>query len=364
MSDYTANDAELSFFGTLQGEPLDKDAAELSPETLEGLNIPSVSPRVLDQLEAEAKGLIEPAPAPPEKSGPPPTEKPIPPRRPAPPTKPTEEPIPPRRPAPAAEAEAAPTEEPAEEVEVEQFSREDLPPEAPEPAAPELPSRATHGRLFSDKRAHPIQLLNVLTLRYKTDWAKWEPDTLWWALRRDFGPVGNVNRNKIGALRVAVTTDVPWLDWDVFEDSGLAWNDIVPVIGTMQPMTPMQVALTVQVLRAIRPDEEFGHEVKAYIAAVLDEHGFVYAPENFFANAQELLDRKQWLMGLKSDVESGWKLIKDIDPTEIEWNPEIPMDIHLLKLAVVHRYLAEREALREAAPGFAATSSTATPPVP
>ncbi len=187
---------------------------------------------------------------------------------------------------------------------------------------------------------------------------------MWWALRRDYGPVGDVARNKISALRVAVSTDLPWLDWDTFEDCGLSWNDIVPVMGTYQPMTPMQTAFAVHVLRTIRPDEEFSAEVKAYIAAVLDDHGFVFAPELFYDGAQELLDRKKWLVGLRNDVESAWEQVKGMDPETIGWNPENPLDIHLLKLSVVQRYLAEREALREANVGSTGASSTASPPVP
>ncbi len=320
MSQREVNDAELAFFGAIQGDEVIKEAAELAPETVEALGIPSVSPAFLDQLEQQASKMPEKAPA----------------------------------------------EEPsdAEGTELEPYDRTDVPPEEASAPEPDLPSRATHGKLFADKRAHPIQILEVLTMRYKAEWPSWESDTLWWALRRDFGPVGEVCRNKISALRLAVSTDVPWLDWDVFEDSGLSWNDIIPVIGSFQPMTPMQAAFAVNVLRSIRPDEEFAHEVRAYIAAILDEHGFVYAPEEFFADAQELLDRKSWLAGLKSDVASAWEQVKGLNPETIAWNPENPLDLHLLKLSVVQRYLAEREALRQAIPGMAAASSTVSPPVP
>src|SRR5690606_7925038 len=115
-----------------------------------------------------------------------------------------------------------------------------------------------------------------------------------------------------GALRVAVTTDLPWLDWDVFEDSGLTWNDTIPIIGAFQPMTPAQTAFTVQILRAIRSDEPFDTEVKAYIAAILEEHGFVYAPKEYFDGAQELLDRKVWLAGFRQQVAMAWERIKDV----------------------------------------------------
>lgn len=317
------NDAEVAFFGALQEDGLHKAAVDLSPETVDGLGIQSVSPSTLDQLEDQAAQV------------------------------------------PESEPEPEPEPEPAPEAtELEAYNRTDAPPEEEAVPEPELPSRATHGKLFSDKRAHPIQILDVLTMRYGPEWPRWEPETLWWSLRRDFGPVGDLSRNKIAALRIAVSTDVPWLDWDVFEDCGLSWNDITPVIGAFQPMTPMQTAFAVHILRSIRPDEEFTHEVKAYIAAILDEHGFVYAPEEFFDGAQELLDRKDWLAGLKADVADAWERIREMSPEDIDWNHESPMDLHLLKLFVVQSYLQEREALRQAIPGMPAASSTVSPPVP
>lgn len=316
-------------------EPMDKNAVDLEPDVAEQLGIQTVSPSILEQLERSA-------------------------------TTPTQE--------PPAEAELAnddgaaiaePPVEPMQPEEVGTFERTDEPPVdedmAPEP---ELPNRSTHGRLFSDKRAHPLQLLDTLTMRYATDWAGWESDTLWWALRRDFGPVGEIARNKIMALRVAATTDMPWLDWDIFEDSGLAWNDIVPLIGQFQPMTPMQMAFTVHILKEIRSDELFDAEVKAYIAALLEDHGWVYAPEEYFDGAQELMDRRVWLVGFKQDVATAWEKVKDLDPASIEWRPDNALDIHLLKLLVVKHYVEERNTLRQSVPGAAAYSSTVSPPVP
>jgi len=316
MPVHEINEAEQAFFGLLQEDGLPKYAVELAAETVDALGIPSVSPSMLDQLEEQASQLEPPVPD--------------------------------------------------ESVEVATFDRADDPPSPDEEASPEpvLPERATHGRLFSDKRANPLQILDVLTMRYKDEWPKWESDTLWWAIRRDFGPVGEVCRNKIGALRVAVSTDIPWLDWDVFEDCGLAWNDIIPVIGTFQPMTPMQTAFAFHILQSIRPDEKLNHEVRAYIGAILDDHGFVYAPEPMFGPVQDLLDRKVWLTGFRSDVAMTWEKVKGMNPEDIDWKPDDPMDIHVLKLAVVQRYLAERAALREKVPGIPANPSTVSPPVP
>jgi hypothetical protein len=346
LTRHIPNSAEQSFFATVMGRgPLAKTAVDLDPGVAEALDLPTVSPSILKELERQAPAATT-APAVADTA---------------------------QEPQEVQEAQDAQDDgleavAPSAAMEVDGFDRADAEPEleegeepAPEPA---LPSRRTHGRIFTDKRAHPLQLLDTLTMRYRTAWADWEPATLWWALRKDFGPVGDLTRNKIMALRVAVTSDMPWLDWDIFEDSGLAWNDIVPIIGAFQPMSPAQTAFAVSILRAIRADEEFDAEVIAYIGAILEDHGWVYAPEEFFGPVQGLLDRKKWTVGFRMDVAAAWERIKDVDPTTIEWRPDHPLDIHLLKLVVVKAYLDERGVLRQAVPGAPAGASTVAPPVP
>lgn len=348
MGTYDANDAELNFFSDLLGEgDQSKEAADLAPDTAEVLGVQTVSPSILDKLEAQAGGGQPQEEAPAESA----------------PAEPEPEAAPEAEPAPPPEVESEPP-QPEEAVDVGAAPVRDEEPVQAEAVEPELPSRVTHGRLFTERRAHPLQIFDVLTMRYKEEWPEWEPDTLWWALRRDFGPIGEIARNKIQALGLAAITDVPWLDWDVFENCGLAWNDFIPIFGAFQPMTPMQVAFTIQVLRGVRADEEISNEVNAYAAAVLDEHGWAYAPEEWFGNAQELLDRKVWMLGFKADVASSWEQIKDVPPEEIEWEQNDPRGIHLLKLAVVKRYLEGREGLRQQVPGVPASSVTASPPVP
>lgn len=317
----TLNEAEKGFFALLSDDSIQptKVAVDLDSDIAEALGVSGVSPKILDELEDQAASVPEVS-----------------------------------------------SEDTPDQTEIGQFDRrdEEPPQEVEGEAEPELPTRATHGKLFSDKQAHPLQLLDVLTSKYGTDWVDWESDTLWWSLRQNFGSVGEVVRNKIMALRLAVTTDVPWLDFDTFEDCGLSWNDIVPTIGYFQPMTPMQAAFAVQVLRGIRPDDQFGHEVKAYIAAILDDHGWVWAPEEWFDGAQEILEKeKDFLVGLKNDVMTTWEQVKDEDPTQIDWK-EDPRDIHIMKLFVVQSYLAEREAFRDELPGGVTSASTVSPAVP
>jgi hypothetical protein len=341
---HSINSAEAGFFESIlsEGTSVIKKAVQLDPEVAEALDIPSVSPKILEELERqaaaqEAKPKAKPQPEP---------------KAPASVEGEVYEPSP---------QEFLQDPEPAkpEAAELEEYERKE-PPVKEEAPSPDLPSRATHGKLFTDKRAHPLQLFDTLNMRYKEDWAGWEPETLQWAIRRDFGSIGELTLNKIQALGLAGRTDVPWLDWDVFENAGLAWNDIVPIFGAFQAMTPMQVAFAVHVLKSVR-DEPFAHEVNAYIAAILDDHGFVYAPKEWFAGAQEILSKGTKVLGIKGEVEDAWPRIKNVPPEEVDWNYENALDVHLMKLAVINRYLEERKLLRKKVPGVAMASTTIDP---
>lgn len=337
---YKADQAEENFLDILMGGgPITKTAVDLDPDVAAALGIQTVSPGMLDELEGSASS---PAPTPPRAAATP-------------------------RSALQAAAPAL-TDAPGETETAPADGGLDEPPAPDEDETgiePDLPSRQTHGRLLSNKRAHPIEILEVLSRTYQDDWTDWEPSTLWWALRRDYGPVGDLARNKIGALRIAVSTDTPWQDWDVFEDSGLSWNDVVPIIGTFQPMNPQQTAFAVSILHEIRSDEVFQNEVKAYIAAVLDEHGWVFAPKEYFDDAQELLDRKVWLVGFRQEVMQAWERVKDVDPRSIEWDTKNALDVHLLKLMSVKHYVDSRNAERGKGAGTRpSTPSAVHPPVP
>jgi len=241
-------------------------------------------------------------------------------------------------------------------VELDDYDRKDRIVEE-DSLSPKLPSRASHGKLFTDKRAHPLQLFDTLNMRYKEAWAAWEPETLQWAIRRDFSSIGELTLNKIQALGVAGRADTTWLDWDIFENSGLAWNDIIPIFGAFQAMTPMQIAFAVHVLNSIRR-EPFSHEVNAYIAAVLDDHGFAYAPEEWFAGAQDILERTTKVIGIRGEVEEAWEKIKNFPPQEIDWDYNNALDVHLMKMTVIKKYLEERKLLRTKVPGVAMATVT------
>lgn len=228
------------------------------------------------------------------------------------------------------------------------------------PISDQLPGKLTHGKLFNNPETHPTVLFVTLSRRFMSSWVNWESETLWCAIRRYFGPVGDITKNKIEALRVAVKTDLPWQDWDVFEDCGLAWNGIIPIFGAFQPMTPSQTAFAVSILRMVRPDEEFSAEVSAYMAAVLDDAGFVLAPEEWFPGAQAFLDRNEEIIGFKMEVDRFWQPARKKGSASLALNSEKPLDLHIAKLFVIEETLQRKNA-ELAALSLGPASSSATP---
>lgn len=249
------------------------------------------------------------------------------------------------------------------EVVGEYTANEELPP-PPDPALMPKPepvlTKADVGNIFSDPRAHPILLAEVLRAKYDEDWVTWEPETLWWAIRKDFGSVGKLTREKIMALRIALRTDFPWVDWDIFENCCVAWNDHMPIFGAIQLVPPMEAAFGVSILKTLRPEFEFGAEVKAYLGALCEEAGFVHAPQRWFPGAQQLINRKSWIGTLRMDVKSAWAKVKSIPGDQIQqvdFDPKSARDIHIGKLIVVREYLLAREAERKSHPARKAAAA-------
>lgn len=294
------NRAEEHFFEALNGT-LEKDA-QLSPETVQALNIKD--PQLLDQLEGEA------------------SERPKPPKHPA-----------------------SPEEEPQEEE-----PQEELQPEQPAGPVEQVKVKAQETEetlqipktLFKDTKTHPLRLAAVLRFLYGAKWIDWVPETLWETIRRDIGAISSVSRDKVSAMSVAASTDSPWVDWTVFENCGKAFNDLTPLFGHMQPLSPAEVAFTLKVLKGLN-DFEFSDEVLGYIASVCLYNGIIYAPKKLFGRVQWLVDKQSKNPELKTEIEQAWSQLKDKDLIDIEFNDSKMIDVHVAKLWAVQEYLRDKQ---------------------
>jgi len=133
--------------------------------------------------------------------------------------------------------------------------------------------------LFSHPEAHPFVLDMALLKTFQLDWLKWDPDTLFSEIRETFSTsVADVNRMKILATMTLHVVDAFWEQWDVFENTILALNGVIPRIGHMQPPDAALLMAGVDIVASIR-EEEYSDEVSRYTAACLLNEGVTYAPK-------------------------------------------------------------------------------------
>lgn len=201
---------------------------------------------------------------------------------------------------------------------------------------------------FKSTETHPLALLAVVKSKYNDEWVRWLPETLWEAIRSDFGPVSDVTKNKLQAISVALSTDAPWQDWTTFENCGRAFNDSIPVFGQIQPLSPVETAFNVQLLRKLNVFD-FSDEVLGYIAAVCLYNGIVYAPKEWFNKAQVFIDAQNKNLELKKEVEAAWKAIRKQELYDVELKEDEPLHVHIAKLWAVKEYLRDMNSrLKEA----------------
>lgn len=171
-----------------------------------------------------------------------------------------------------------------------------------------LVSGATMKALFEkEARVKVLGVYGILNEHYGRAWWDWEPETVWQTLKKEHGfdPDEDL-RNLISALQLCVTTNQPFENWHVFEKVGHAFNQNPVNFGIVQPLEPQETALTLKILRAIRPKQEFASEICGYLAATAKNAGLVYLPEEVFtAGCQSFLDEMGNDLELKEDLIKG-----------------------------------------------------------
>lgn len=275
-----SNGAEIAFFNALAKE------AQLSEETIAALGVKQ--PEMLDQLEQQA--------------------------------------VPQEQEQEQPQAEATPA-QPQRMVRVK-TEKEDI----------EVP----YG-FFKGTDAHPLKMVVLLKTKYGDDWVEWLPETLWETIRKDIGPISEVSQNKVQALAAALATDSPWQDWNIFENCGRAFNNTIPVFGEIQPLSPIETAFTIYVLKKLN-NYSFSDDVLGYIASVCLYSGIIYAPRTFFSGVQSLIDKQNKRPELKAEIEAAWKIASKEDLLGVEFDIAKPVDVQIAKLWAVQEYLLEKAA--------------------
>lgn len=144
--------------------------------------------------------------------------------------------------------------------------------------------------LGSEKKASTsaLKIFEIMNDAYGTRWHDWEPETVWTTLVREHTiEPDETLKNVIQALQVTCKTNYPFEMWHVFEKVGHAFNGNLIDFDVVQPLELDEIALTVKILRAIRPKEEFSDEIAGYTAASAQLCGVVKLPSDLFPEASQ-----------------------------------------------------------------------------
>lgn len=73
-------------------------------------------------------------------------------------------------------------------------------------------------------------------------------------------------RHKLYAIRIIQTSDTAHREWHIFEKVGSAFSNRLADFTVVEPLSPLECAVTVATIEKIRPDQ-FSEEIASYIAA-------------------------------------------------------------------------------------------------
>ena len=103
-----------------------------------------------------------------------------------------------------------------------------------------------------------------------------EPETV----RQLFPVMDDLEFEKLMALLTVKFSNTPFENFYVFENVIRAINGVIPDITIVEGAPPKWICYGVQVMRKVRPEQEFSHEVVQYIKRIFADNGiFIYNPE-------------------------------------------------------------------------------------
>jgi hypothetical protein len=186
---------------------------------------------------------------------------------------------------------------------------------------------------------NPINLRNFLLENHGTDWLDWLPEVTDKTLFD--GTYNAVISNKIQALRISITTDSPWLEWNLFENVGQSFNHDVPIFDLFQPLSIGECNTTMWTLSQIQ-DESFSPEVLLYVANIAFHDNYVYLPEEFpISKAQPYLAKLAHDKDLINKVKIAWESASKHDLLAADYKDDDVIHRQLAKLALVKQYYIE-----------------------
>lgn len=177
----------------------------------------------------------------------------------------------------------------------------------------------------------------------------WEPESLWLNFEKRNVNIPPLNRDKILAAHTLTMVPAFWWEVNCFQNTVLAFNNILSNPEALQEATPGQLAWGVFEAEMIfgyadfPESPEFDREPALYTGACLHRAGYVLAPD-LLAFAQDALDHfnKDKTSLEKSKVQDAWKKLQRTNLKDRKWKDDSPLDMQLARLASVNLYIEER----------------------
>lgn len=182
---------------------------------------------------------------------------------------------------------------------------------------------------------HPIEIMRAIDANLPEDWDQWEFPVIFKEVEKKFGEIDTVIQQKIMAIVSCRTTNRPWHDYDIFENTCISFFGGVPIFGELEPLDLHEMAFGIGCMNAIQPNEEFGEEVLGYIGATCVYNSLYISPPIQGADVIQnvikrlypevdnlLLQMRQILMAI------------DVQNVDINEDPESIEELQLQKLHV------------------------------
>jgi len=177
----------------------------------------------------------------------------------------------------------------------------------------------------------------------------WEPETLWVSLERDGVDVPLVNRDKLLATLTLTMIPAFWWEVNAFENTTMAFNNVVSDARVLQEATPAQLCWSVYEAELLYSEisefeetPEFDREPAGYTAIVLNRAGYIRAPD-LLSFAQDQLDvlNQGGADTSKNEIDAAWQQLKKRNLEKQEFG-ESALDLQLARLTATQLYVTER----------------------
>lgn len=132
--------------------------------------------------------------------------------------------------------------------------------------------------ILNDDSSKSIDIYNFLNEKFKDNWWDWEIETLERMLWINYATIlSDINVDKIQALKLLLNSQMAYSDWYDFNQVAVALGGAIADFTMVKSPSPGMAVSAMNLMHHMRPDEEFGRDVKKYVCLLLINDG-IYTP--------------------------------------------------------------------------------------